>query len=215
VQLVCVSADQRRRGGEPWADVAVIDNGVDTAAPPDLRRRSFALALGRVCPEKGLHDAVSAARAAGVPLLIAGAVHPYPAHADYFRTHLAPALDGRRRFIGPIAGGRKRRLLAAARCLVVPSLVDETSSLVAMEALAAGTPVIARRVGALPTLVEHGHTGFLVDGVDDMAAALRRAAEIPPAACRAAALARFGADRMAARYRALYDGLVPATSGSC
>jgi glycosyltransferase involved in cell wall biosynthesis len=215
VHLVCVSRDQRSRGGEAWADVPVIDNGVDTAASPAVSRRRFALALGRVCPEKGLHDAVAAARAAGVPLLIAGAVHPYPTHTDYFRTRLLPALDGQRRFIGPIAGARKRRLLAAARCLIVPSLADETSSLVAMEALAAGTPVVARRVGALPALVEHGRTGFLVDDVGDMAEALRRAGEIAPDACRAAALARFDAGRMAARYLALYDQLAPATSGKC
>jgi hypothetical protein len=102
---------------------------------------------------------------------------------------------------------RKRRLLAAARCLVVPSLVAETSSLVAMEALASGTPVIAFRSGALPEIVEDGRTGFLVDGVAEMADAMRRASEIDPEACRRAARERFTAERMCGEYLALYERL--------
>ena len=101
---------------------------------------------------------------------------------------------------------RKRRLLAAARCLLIPSLVPETSSLVAMEAMACGTPVIAFPSGALPEIVEHGRTGFIVDGPKEMAAAIRHAGRIDPEVCRQTARERFSADRMLRDYFAIYRG---------
>ena len=88
------------------------------------------------CPEKGYHLALDAAHLAGMALLLAGEVFPYPEHQRYFHEEIGPRLDSTRRFIGPVGGQRKRGLLQRAQCLIVPSLVAETSSLVAMEALA-------------------------------------------------------------------------------
>jgi glycosyltransferase involved in cell wall biosynthesis len=205
--FVPVSASQAARA--PGLKLAPpIANGVDLDRfRPAAGKGDFALILGRVAPEKGFHDAIAAARAADVPLIAAGELYPYPAHQAYFADRVAPMLDARRRFVGPVAGAEKARLLADARCLLVPSTAPETSSLVAMEALASGTPVIAYRAGALPDIVEHGATGFLVDGVAEMTAAIGRADAIDPAACRAAAERRFGAGRMIADYLALYARL--------
>jgi glycosyltransferase involved in cell wall biosynthesis len=208
VHFVCVSRAQRRSGGDAWAAVPIIENGV--AIPPrrPTRKRRFALCLGRICPEKAFHLAVLAARKADIALAIAGQVFPYPAHTSYFAEQLAPLLDHRRRFLGPIGGRRKARLLAAAQCLVVPSEVEETSSLVAMEALASGTPVVASRIGALVDLVEPGRTGYLVDGVDECAAAIEQAGRLDPAICRTTAADRWGAPRMIANYLTFYDALL-------
>jgi glycosyltransferase involved in cell wall biosynthesis len=205
VKLVCVSRAQRALGGPRWADVPVVENGVSLAGRPG-RKRAFALALGRICPEKALHDAVEAARRADLALGIAGAVFPYDAHQAYLHDVLAPRLDRRRRLIGAVSGRRKERLLASAQCLVVSSMVAETSSLVAMEALAAGTPVVARRVGALPDIVEHGRTGFLVDTIAEMAEGLAQSRWMSPDECRRAAR-RFDAAAMVASYLALYRRL--------
>jgi glycosyltransferase involved in cell wall biosynthesis len=186
-----------------------ICNGVDVEALVGCRvtKRGFALMLARLCPEKGVHFALQAAHAADISLLIGGAVFPYPEHLAYFDSEVRPLLDRRRRFLGPVGLARKRRLLAAARCLLAPSLAPETSSLVAMEALASGTPVIAFRAGALAEIVEHGRTGWLVENADEMAAAIARAAEIDPSACRAAARERFSQGRMVRAYFRLYDAL--------
>jgi glycosyltransferase involved in cell wall biosynthesis len=73
--------------------------------------------------------------------------------------------------------------------------------------LASGTPVIAYRSGALPEVVEDGITGFIVDGVEEMADAIARVEAIEPFACRAAAKARFSAERMTADYLRLYAEL--------
>ncbi len=140
-------------------------------------------------------------------LLIAGEVFGYPEHQAYFAGEVAPRLDGRRRFVGSVGFARRGRMLGAARCLLVPSLAEETSSLVAMEALACGTPAIAFPVGALPGIVRDGVTGFLVDDAAGMAAAIGRVGTLDRAACRADAVARFSAERMAWEYLALYGGL--------
>ena len=76
-----------------------------------------------------------------------------------------------------------------------------------MEALACGTPVIAFPSGALPEIVEHGRTGFLVNDVHEMAEAIRKVDQIDPWECRRAAERRFHADRMIAEYLRRYEAL--------
>jgi glycosyltransferase involved in cell wall biosynthesis len=200
-----VSASQARTAPRDLELLPFIENGVATEdLPCNVGKRSFALVLGRICPEKGFHNAISASVLAGVPLLIAGEVFPWVEHQRYFADEIAPRLDSLRRWIGPVAGRAKRRLLAAARCVLVPSLVPETSSLVAMEALASGTPVIAWRAGALPEIVDHGKTGYIVDDVAGMADAIYKADSIDSDECRAAARERFAQPRMLESYLALY-----------
>jgi glycosyltransferase involved in cell wall biosynthesis len=210
--LQCVSASQLRNCPLSPALLPYIENGVPLAhLQTCVRKRDFAFALGRICPEKGFHLALDAAIEADAPLLVAGEIFRYRAHEEYFWQEILPRLDGRRRrFLGPVGLTRKRRLLTAARCLLVPSLVPETSSLVAMEALACGTPVIAFPSGALPEIVEHGRTGFIVDTPSDMARAIRHAGKLDPAVCRAAARERFSADRMISEYLSLYGRLARA-----
>lgn len=212
--LQCVSASQLRRCPPSPALLPFIENGVplDRLAT-HVRKRDFALALGRICPEKGFHLALEAAQLAEFPLVVAGEIFRYRAHEEYFENEMMPRLDGcLRRFVGPIGLPRKRRLLAAARCLLAPSLVPETSSLVAMEALACGTPVVAYPSGALPEIVEHGRTGFIVESPREMADAIRHAASIDPAVCRAAARERFSAERMIRQYLSLYQRLARANA---
>jgi glycosyltransferase involved in cell wall biosynthesis len=206
--LHCVSAAQRARCPTGARLLPDVPNGVavESLAARHAKRR-FALALGRICPEKGFHIALDAAKRAGVPLLLAGQTFPYEAHETYFAREIAPRLGGSRRFIGPIGLARKRRLLSAARCLLLPSLAPETSSLVAMEALACGTPVIAFPAGALPEIVEHGRTGFIVRNEREMAEAIHAATVIEPEVCRAAARQRFSLERTVERHFAVYRDL--------
>lgn len=207
--LCCVSASQWRRCPPAANLVGVVDNGVDLdALRPDGPRQPYALALGRICPEKGFHRALAACRLAGVPMILAGEVFPYPAHERYFRDTIVPLLDRDRRFIGPVGLREKRRLMAAARCVIVPSEVAETSSLVAMEALACGTPVITSGAGALSDIVEHGRTGYVVADETSMATALSYVHRIDPTTCRRTAEQRFSAAGMVARYLQLYRGLL-------
>ena len=207
-----VSASQMRDWPPSHLMLPPIPNGVPVEELGRLRPRKcdYALMLTRVCPEKGLNMGLDAARLAGVPMLLAGEVFPYASHQEYFQAEVAPRLSRDRRYLGPVGFARKRRLLAAARCLLIPSQVPETSSLVAMEAAACGTPVVAFRAGALPEVVEDGRTGILVDSTEEMADAIGRVGAIDPEVCRETARRRFTIERMAAayldRYRSLAQG---------
>ena len=208
-RLQFVSQAQRRSAPPALQENPFITNGVDLEAfRPRRARRRFVLALGRICPEKRFDRALRAAARAKIPLLLGGRVYPYPEHQRHFHTELAPWLGAGARFLGPLTFARKRRLLAAAGCLVVPSAVAETSSLVTMEALASGTPVVAWRSGALPELIEHGRTGFLVDSEADLADAIVEASRLEGQLCRRHAERRFSARRMIDEYLQLYRQIV-------
>jgi glycosyltransferase involved in cell wall biosynthesis len=207
----CVSETQRRFYPDR-SELPVVENGVpDEMFSQPHSKREFTIALGRICPEKGFHIALDAARSAQMPLLLAGEVFRHDAHLRYFREQISPRLDGARRFIGAVGLRRKRRLLSGARCLLVPSLVPETSSLVAMESLACGTPVVAFASGALADIVEHGRTGFLVANEKEMAEAIRAVDVIDPEVCRQSARERFSMKRTVAHYFALYERLAGET----
>jgi glycosyltransferase involved in cell wall biosynthesis len=217
LHAVSTAADTALRGiaGHPNI-LPPVPNGVPTHAfgRASHARRSFALCFGRICPEKAQHLAIDAAARAGIPLLLAGQVFPYAAHQSYFETEIRPRLRPPHRWLGPASFARKRRLLAAARCVLVPSLAPETSGLVAMEAAASGTPVIAFPAGALADTVRHGITGFLVNDTAEMAATIRRTDDIDPETCRRVARQRFSLAVMTnaylARYRELSHVAVPA-----
>lgn len=205
VSLVAVSESQARTAPADVRIDAVIPNGVDLSHFHSQKRKSnYALVIARICPEKGLHLAIDAAERAGVTLIIAGSVFDYSEHRDYFDSMVLPRLNERVRFIGLVGGARKANLLAGARCLLVPSLAPETSSLVAMEAMASGTPVVAFPSGALRYVVTHGLTGFLVNDAEEMADAILKCDSIAPQICRNEAELKFSSARMFAEYLDLY-----------
>jgi glycosyltransferase involved in cell wall biosynthesis len=205
--LHCVSHAQHKSAPAGVELLPPIENGVEVQGPAPRRKHDFALFLGRICPEKGVHLAIAAAEAAGVPLVIAGQVFGYAAHREYFEREVAPKLSRRCRFIGPVGFSAKRELLAMARCVLIPSLVEETSSLVAREALAAGTPVVSFARGALIETIEHGRTGFLVKDSAEMAEAIARVSLLKPEHCREEACRRFPLSRTIDQYFALYRSL--------
>ena len=202
----------------PWAPshlLAPVANGVDVRRYAPGRARDYLLFLGRMCPEKGVETALDGAARAGARLLLAGELYPYPDHQSWFAERVRPRLGPRARWLGPVTGAPKARLLAGARAVLVPSLVPETGSLVTMEALASGTPVIGSDLGAIPDLIEEGVTGFLTPPGDAeaMAAAIGRICDtLDRAAARATALRRFQVERTTDAYITLYRRLIAAAA---
>ena len=210
--LNCVSKNQA--GSKTAAErLTVVTNGIELEKFQVChRKQQYLLWLGRVCPEKGAHVALRTAHRLKLPLIVAGPIHPFSAHQAYFKEQVEPLLDDQRCYIGPVGTRRRAELLARARSLLVPSLVAETSSLVAMEAIASGTPVVAFRSGALPEVVDHGLTGFIVESEEDMAKAVLKTGLISSATCRATAEKRFTASRMCQDYFRLYDLILSSPS---
>jgi glycosyltransferase involved in cell wall biosynthesis len=155
----------------------------------------------RIHPHKGAVEAIEAAQRARRRLVMAGIVHD----RVYFDERVKPAIDGDKVvYRGAVGGAERGRVLGNARVLLHLVSFDEPFGLSVIEALACGTPVIAFRRGAIPELIDHGVTGFLVDTVEEAAACIERASELDRRACRAAAESRFSVDRMADDYVRLY-----------
>ena len=216
VSFNCVSASQARSFADLETLIGVAPNGIalDSFADEDGRElqsgdRKGLLWLGRICEEKAPHLALEIAANAGLPITIAGQVYPFSYHQQYFERELVPRLreipDAA--FTSAPTIALKRRLLREAKALLITSQADETSSLVAMEAAASGTPVVAFSRGALPEVVKDGATGFLVEDAAQAVLALQDISGIDPKACVQHAQKNFSAAKMAERYSALYEQL--------
>jgi glycosyltransferase involved in cell wall biosynthesis len=206
VDLVSISDAQRAPlPAARWC--ATVHHGlpVDLYRPGDGGGGYLAF-LGRISPEKRLDSAIRVARRVGVPLRIAAKVDHADAH--YFETEITPLLRGPEvEFIGELGESEKQRFLGDARALLFPIDWPEPFGLVMIEALACGTPVIARRRGSVPEVITDGVTGFVCDDEDAMAEAASRIDTVDRGTCRRAFETRFTVARMTRDYLRLYEAL--------
>ena len=185
---------------------ATIHHGIDAAAfHLGDGDGGYLLFLGRIHPDKGTATAIEVARRAGLPLVIAGVVQD----AEYHRREVEPYVDGTHvTYVGPVGPAERDRLLGGARALLHLIAFDEPFGLSVVEAMAAGTPVVAYPRGSMPEIVRPGVSGFLVDGVAEAVAAVAEVGALDRAACRADAVARFSSDRMVDDYELLFRRVV-------
>ena len=190
----------------------VVHNGIDLdRIPLGVARGTHLVCAGRISPEKGVHVAIAVARRVGRPLVILGGVYD----ASYFATAVAPRVRELPNWRpgDPVSGavyiGRRSRselhgIVASSAVTLMPVLWDEPFGLVALESLAAGTPVVAYRRGGLAEILD-ATSGELVAPGDEtgLERAIGRAAMWPPDACRARA-ARFSLGAMLSGYEAVY-----------
>ena len=173
---------------------------------PDSLPRTHLLWLGRICPEKAPHIALDVAARMDIPLVLAGQVYPFSYHQQYFRREIRPRLQKNpiSCFVDTPTLDEKLRVLQRARALLITSEAAETSSLVALEAMACGTPVIAYGNGALPEIIRNGETGFVVHTVREMCNAIDAVSEIQPETCRKYVEQNHSAEKMAGGYLERY-----------
>jgi glycosyltransferase involved in cell wall biosynthesis len=214
VSFNCVSRSQANAFRDVPRMLGVVPNGIAlerfTGDEEELAvPRSALLWLGRICEEKAPHLALDIAKRAGLGITLAGQVYPFSYHQQYFEREISPRLQmmANARWVESPSFTEKVRLLRTAKALLITSQVDETSSLVAMEAAACGTPVIALDRGALPEVVRNGLTGFVVNNVSEAAEAIGAINRISGEACRKYAQLNFSSSRMAERYAEMYEAL--------
>jgi glycosyltransferase involved in cell wall biosynthesis len=196
---------------------AVVHNGLtldDAPFSPD--RGSDLCFVGRMAPEKGVRDAIEIARLTGRRLRIAAKVGPDPTEQSYWESVVRPSFaTADVEYLGELVGADRDRLYVESYAALMPGSWPEPFGLVAIEALACGTPVLARPTGGLPEIIRDGIDGFLAAETPELAALVDRVGALDRAAIRTSVLDRFSAERMVDAYLAVYDGLLdPADGGS-
>lgn len=213
VRLIGISDSQRAAAPQlPW--LATVHNGIAVASfPLQVEKDDVALFLGRFHPEKAPHLAIDAARAAGLPIVLAGKCSEPIEHA-YFAREVEPRLGPDVEIFGVADGEQKRRLLARACCLLFPICWEEPFGLVMIEAMACGTPVVALRRGAVPEIVVDGVTGVIVDEPGELPDAIRLARQLDPHDCRAQVERDFSTATMATGYELAYRRVLDEAGGT-
>jgi len=210
VPLISISDSQR----EPLAGldlnwVATVHHGLPMRDVPAVTTASdgrYLVFLGRMSAEKRPDLAIAVAKRAGLPLIMAAKVDR--PDREYFEREIRPQLGHPLiEYIGEVSDAEKWRLLGDALALLFPIDWPEPFGLAMIEALACGTPVVARPCGAVPEIVRDGEVGFLADTVDELVAAVKRVDVIDRARCRRWAEAQFSVGVMADHYESVYRRL--------
>jgi len=205
--LVSISDEQRR----PllfmnW--IATVYHGL----PKDLLRfnpgaGTYLAFLGRIAPEKRPDLAIEIARRSGMPLKIAAKVDRVD--RDYFEAVIKPLLSTPRvEFLGEINDSEKQDFLGGALALLFTVDWPEPFGLAMIEAMACGTPVIARPCGSVPEVLRPGVTGLIASGTDDLVRAAAEVGKLSRQGCREVFEKRFTSAVMAANYERVYYRLI-------
>jgi glycosyltransferase involved in cell wall biosynthesis len=207
MNLVSISDAQRKP--LPWANwIATVHHGLrgDLHQLREARGKYLAF-LGRISPEKRVDRAIEIAKRVGMPIRIAAKIDL--ADQEYFESHIRKLFDDPLvEYVGEIGDCAKEEFLGNALALLFPVDWPEPFGLVMIEAMACGTPVIAYRRGSVPEILEDGVTGFLVNSIEDAAAAVQRVESLDRRTCRRVFEERFTARRMCLDYLKVYNRVI-------
>jgi glycosyltransferase involved in cell wall biosynthesis len=215
--LVAISRSQAStQPSLAWA--GIVHNGLTFVDVPLDHPRGDALCfVGRMGAEKGVVEAIQIARAAGRSLRIAAKTGRTSDDRDYARDVFEPALKAAGslvEFLGELEQAERDILFAESYAALMPGSWPEPFGLVAIEALACGTPVVARRVGGLPEIIREGVDGFLGADVPELARLVERVDGLDRAEIRRSVRQRFSVARMTDGYEAIYRTMIGSASGS-
>jgi glycosyltransferase involved in cell wall biosynthesis len=185
----------------------VIHHGMDVSAVPvGSGTGGYVCFVGRMCPDKGVVEAIHIARRAGIPLRIAAKMRERE-EIEYFHSVVEPLLGSNEDFLGEVGDTDKFRLMGEAMAFLNPIQWSEPFGLVMIESLSTGTPVVGTPIGSAPEIVDQGKTGYL-GPADQLHTFLPLAASLDRSLCRNRAAKLFSTEKMVDNHLNLYAKLV-------
>lgn len=209
IALAGVSGYQvRQLAAESGRAIPVVYNGCNfDAFQPSEEACEYLAFLGRMGEDKNPLDAIRIAQSSGWPIVLAG--QPQQAKEEaYFAREIQPLIDGKAvRYLGPVDHAQKNELLRHAAALLFPVQWPEPFGLVMIEAMACGTPVLGRALGAVTEVVEPGVTGYHAAEIAGLHELVAPAVALDRVRVREQARGRFSYQSMVDRYLELYHEL--------
>lgn len=232
LSAVAISDYQRLQYSDLLPVAKTIPHGVaidEYSLKAEPNTGNYLFSIGRITEDKGQDLAIEVARKSGAKLILAGCVQDKEADRAFF-ARILPSIDlvadlGNQAvtpryyedviqpilaspkqviYIGELSAEAARQWYRHAEATLFPIRWGEPFGMVLIESMASGTPIIAFGKGSVPEIVRDGETGFIVDTVDEMVAAVGRLSQLDRAASWRHVAANFSVERMATSYAALY-----------
>lgn len=208
--LVSISRAQRKPAPQ-LNFTANIYNGLPMKHYPfSKKNKGYLLAVGRLCPEKGIHNAIMLAKKLDLPLIIAAKLDEE--YRDYFLLEIKPHLNKKIQWVGEVTERQRNELMSGAMAFLHLLEWEEPFGLTIIESLACGTPVIAFDKGSMSEIIIDGVTGFLAKDLNDAAIYVQKLSEINRQFCRDYALSNFSSKKMAQEYELVYEAILRSTN---
>lgn len=236
LHFVAISDYQRRQYADLIPVVKTVPHGIDVEDyffKEESNKGNYLFSIGRITEVKGQDSAIAVARQSGAKLVLAGCVQNkredraffthlkksidlivdvsrQPVSGDYYDQVMKPLLfsDKQIIYIGELDSAAKKHWYRHAQATLFPIRWGEPFGMVLIESMASGTPVLAFGEGAVPEIVKHAETGFVVDSVESMVQAVGGIEHLDRRNCWRHVKTYFSLERMAAEYAALYEQLV-------
>jgi len=182
-------------------------NGIDVDSYIyNTEKEDYFLFLSRISRFKGAHEAIDAAKKANVKLKVAG--EDVFVNDPSYVMSIMQSCDGKQiKYLGSVSEDKKKELLSNAKALILPLIWNEPFGLVAIEALASGTPVITSPRGSMQEIIEHRKSGYFCYNSNETASAIGIIDEINSKDCLERAK-QFSIEIMTDNYEKLYNRIL-------
>lgn len=185
----------------------VVYNGIDTSLFKfNPNPKDYFVWIARICPAKGVENAIKIAKTAKIKLVLAGQIQNH--FQQYFKEKIKPHLGSQIKYIGEISQEQLSDFYGSARGCLYPIKWEEPFGLIMAESMACGTPVIAFRRGSVPEIIKHGKTGFIVKNIKETVNAIKKIDQIKRENCRKWVEKKFSVKKMVNDYEKIYYQLL-------